>query len=106
MLETYPLFWSLGNARASTFGRTVDASSGRLMIAVLSGPADMARDLIRIRTAERRSQVKARAAHESFAEAHATAAEGSTAATRRWYNTQGTHQELQCGPDDDFEAGA
>ncbi len=38
-------------------------STGRLMIAVLGGLADVERDLIRTRTAEGRSRAKARGAH-------------------------------------------
>src|SRR6266704_3125791 len=38
-------------------------STGRLMIAVLGGLADMERDLIRTRTAEGRSRAKARGQH-------------------------------------------
>ena len=38
-------------------------STGRLMIAVLSGPADVERDLIRTRRAEGRSRAKARGQH-------------------------------------------
>jgi DNA invertase Pin-like site-specific DNA recombinase len=38
-------------------------STGRLMIAVLGGPADVERDLIRTRTAEGRSRAKARGQH-------------------------------------------
>jgi hypothetical protein len=38
-------------------------STGRLMIAVLGGLADVERDLIRTRTAEGRSRAQARAAH-------------------------------------------
>ena len=59
-------------------------STGRLMIAVLGGLADVERDLIRTRTAEGREPGEgARAAHGPTAEAHAAAAEGSTAAAGR-----------------------
>jgi DNA invertase Pin-like site-specific DNA recombinase len=47
-------------------------STGRLMIAVLGGLADVERDLIRTRTAEGRSRAKARG--HPPAETHATAA--------------------------------
>jgi DNA invertase Pin-like site-specific DNA recombinase len=40
-----------------------DTSTGRLMIAVLGGLADVERDLIRTRTAEGRSRAKARGQH-------------------------------------------
>lgn len=39
------------------------ASTGRLMIAVLGGLADVEHDLIRVRTAEGRSRAKARGQH-------------------------------------------
>ncbi len=51
-------------------------SVGRLMIPVLGGLADVERDLIRTRTAEDRE----RATYGPTAEAHAAAAERSTAA--------------------------
>ena len=41
-------------------GADTDTSTGRLMIAVLGGLADVERDLIRTRTAEGRSRAKAR----------------------------------------------
>jgi len=40
-----------------------DTSTGRLMLAVLDGLADVERDLIRTRTAEGRSRAKARGKH-------------------------------------------
>jgi DNA invertase Pin-like site-specific DNA recombinase len=40
-------------------GLDTGTSTGRLMIAVLGGPADVERDLIRTRTAEGRSRAKA-----------------------------------------------
>jgi DNA invertase Pin-like site-specific DNA recombinase len=68
--------------------------TGRLMIAVLGGLADVERDLIRTRTAERpRTGESARAAYGTAAEAHAAAAEGSAAAGRR-SNAQGTGEKL------------
>ena len=42
---------------------TTATSTGRLMIAVLGGLADVERDLIRTRTAEGRSRAKARGQH-------------------------------------------
>jgi DNA invertase Pin-like site-specific DNA recombinase len=62
-------------------------STGRLMIAVLGGLADVERDLIRTRTAEGRSRAKARGQHmgrppaltpEQQAEARKRRAEGAT----------------------------
>src|SRR5215471_6713271 len=51
-------FQSLAEPRADT-----GTSTGRLMIAVLGGLADMERDLIRTRTAEGRSRAKKRCQH-------------------------------------------
>jgi DNA invertase Pin-like site-specific DNA recombinase len=62
-------------------------STGRLMIAVLGGLADVERDLIRTRTAEGRSRAKARGQHivrplkltpQQAAEARRRRAEGAT----------------------------
>ena len=56
-------------------------STGRLMIAVLGGLADVERDLIRTRTAEGRSRAKARGQHMGRPPKLTAAAEGrSTAA--------------------------
>jgi DNA invertase Pin-like site-specific DNA recombinase len=57
-------------------------STGRLMIAVLGGLADVERDLIRTRTAEGRSRAKARGQHHGATPCphHATAAGRSPAA--------------------------
>src|SRR5919199_2908319 len=64
-------------------------STGRLMIAVLGGLADVERDLIRTRTAEGRSRAKARGQHmgrppkltpEQQAEARKRRSEGATLA--------------------------
>ena len=89
MTETVPQIRRLGYARVSTYGQTLDAqleqlrddgcrkiyrekasgaqadtdtatSTGRLMLAVLGGLADVERDLIRTRTVEGRSRAKAR----------------------------------------------
>jgi DNA invertase Pin-like site-specific DNA recombinase len=63
------------------------ASTGRLMIAVLGGLADVEHDLIRVRTAEGRSRAKARGQHmgrppkltpQQQAEARRRRAEGAT----------------------------
>ena len=81
-------------------------STGRLMIAVLGGLADVERDLIRTRTAEGREPGEgARAAYGPTAEAHAAAAERSTAAAGRRGHAQGTCEKLQRRQGDDFEAG-
>ncbi|MFZ2106585.1 MAG: recombinase family protein [Roseiarcus sp.] len=93
-------FRSPGEAWADT-----STSTGRLMIAVLGGLADVERDLIRTRTAEGRTRAKARAAHRAPPEAHARAAARSTASACRRCDSRGTGQELQRGAGDNFEAG-
>jgi len=80
-------------------------STGRLMIAVLGGLADVERDLIRTRTAESRSQAKTRGQHmgrppkltpQQATEARRRRAEGAA--------LKGTGAELRRGAGDDFEA--
>jgi DNA invertase Pin-like site-specific DNA recombinase len=80
-------------------------STGRLVIAVLGGLADVGRDLIRTRTAEARSRAKARRQHmrrppkltpQQQKEARRRQAEGVT--------LKETGKELQCRAGDDFEA--
>ena len=75
-------FLSLAEPWADT-----STSTGRLMIAVLGGLADVERDLIRTRTAEGRSRAKARGQHmgrppklnpEQQSEARLRRAEGAT----------------------------
>jgi DNA invertase Pin-like site-specific DNA recombinase len=61
-------------------------STGRLMLAVLGGLADVERDLIRTRTAEGRSRAKARG-HGPTGEAHAAATAGSKASAGGRRNT-------------------
>ncbi|MBV9913731.1 MAG: recombinase family protein [Sinobacteraceae bacterium] len=81
MPKTHPPKRPIGDARVSTHGQTLDAQleqlckagcakiyrhrhqSGRLMIAVVGGLADVERDLIRTRTAEGRARAKARGQH-------------------------------------------
>ncbi|MGH7113548.1 MAG: recombinase family protein [Stellaceae bacterium] len=58
IVDTKAQFRSLGEPWADT-----GTSTGRLMIAVLGGLADVERDLIRTRTAEGRSRAKARGQH-------------------------------------------
>jgi DNA invertase Pin-like site-specific DNA recombinase len=60
MVETHPekQFRSLAEPWADT-----GTSTGRLMLAVLGGLADVERDLIRTRTAEGRSRAKAQGKH-------------------------------------------
>ncbi len=67
-------------------------STGRLMLAVLGGLADVERDLIRTRTAEGRSRAKARGKHMGWLPSLKTPAQRKEATTRR---AQGaTLQEL------------
>src|SRR3954453_5784007 len=58
IVEAGAQFRSLAEPRADT-----STSTGRLMLAVLGGLADVERDLIRTRTAEGRSRAKARGKH-------------------------------------------
>src|SRR3954453_14162550 len=58
IVEAGAQFRSLAEPRADT-----STSTGRLMLAVLGGLADVERDLIRTRTAEGRSRAKARGQH-------------------------------------------
>src|SRR6201982_1438030 len=80
-------------------------STGRLMLAVLGGLADVERDLIRTRTAEGRSRAKAQGKHmgrppsltpRPTERGHQTARAGRYA--RR------TRPQLQCKPSHDFTA--
>jgi DNA invertase Pin-like site-specific DNA recombinase len=82
IVDTGGQFRSLAEPWADTA-----TSTGRLMIAVLGGLADVERDVIRTRTAEGRSQAKARGQHMSRppkladaqkAEARRRRAEGAT----------------------------
>ena len=79
-------------------------STGRLMMAVLGGLADVERDLIRTRTAEGRSRAMARGQHmgrppsltpQQAAEARQRRAEGAT--------PEGTGRKLQRRQIDDFQ---
>ncbi len=80
-------------------------STGRLMIAVLGGLADVERDLIRTRTAEGRSRAKARGQHMGRPpKLTAAAADGGTAAAGRGRDAQGAGPKLQRRQRDDFEA--
>src|SRR5260370_30576882 len=80
-----------------------DTSTGRLMLAVLGGLADVERDLIRTRTAEGRSRAKARRQQMGRPSKHAAAAERSTAAAGRGRDAHGTGEKLQRRPGDNFE---
>ena len=70
-------------------------STGRLMIAVLGGLADVERDLIRTRTAEGRSRAKARGQHMGRPpKLTPAAASRSTAAAGRGRHAEGAGQKL------------
>jgi DNA invertase Pin-like site-specific DNA recombinase len=82
----------------------IGTSTGRLMIAVLGGLADVERDLIRTRTAEGRSRPQQRGQHmgrpprltdDQKAEARRRRAEGATLAELA---------QLRCGQEHDFKA--
>ena len=80
-------------------------STGRLMIAVLGGLADVERDLIRTRTAEGRSRAKALGKHMGRPPAlHTAAAERGPPEARGRGHAQGTGRHLQCRARDDFTA--
>jgi DNA invertase Pin-like site-specific DNA recombinase len=76
-------------------------STGRLMIAVLGGLADVERDLIRTRTAEGRSRAKARGQHMGRPPKLNPARQIES---RRRCNPQGTAAKLRCGHCYDCEA--
>ena len=81
-------------------------STGRLMIAVLGGLADVERDLIP--HPHRRGPepgAEARAAHGSALETHGRAEGRSTAATGAGRNARGTRAQLRRGQEHDFETG-
>jgi len=95
-------------ASASTICLTMadtGTSTGRLMIAVLGGLADVERDLIRTRT-RRGPQpgAKARAAHGSTVETYRHAEGRSPAATCRVRDARRTRAQLRRGQEHDFEA--
>jgi DNA invertase Pin-like site-specific DNA recombinase len=75
-------------------------STGRLMIAVLGGLADVERDLIRTRTAEGRSRAIARGQHMGRPP---KLTDAQKAEARRRCNAQGVGPELRCWAGDDFE---
>ena len=81
-------------------------STGRQMIAVLGGRAAVERNLIRTRTAEGRSQAKARGKHMGRPPALTPEQLGRSApAPRRGCHAQGAGPELQCRAGDDFASG-
>src|SRR5271168_3619342 len=72
-------------------------STGRLMLAVLGGLADVERDLIRTRTAEGRSRAKARGKHMGRPpKLHTAAAERGQPTPRRGRYVRRTRSQLRC----------
>jgi DNA invertase Pin-like site-specific DNA recombinase len=80
-------------------------STGRLMLAVFGGLADVERDLIRTRTAEGRSRAKAQGKHMGRPPSLDTSPteRGDQAARARCYARR-TRPQLQCQPCHDFTA--
>jgi DNA invertase Pin-like site-specific DNA recombinase len=79
-------------------------STGRLMLAVLGGLADVERDLIRTRTAEGRSRAQKRGQHIGRPPKLTPAQKAEARrrrATRR--NARGTRAQLRRGQEYDFE---
>jgi DNA invertase Pin-like site-specific DNA recombinase len=78
-------------------------STGRLMLAVLGGLADVERDLIRTRTAEGRSRAKAQGKHMGRPPSlTATTTEGRDQTARAGRDAGRTRPQLQCKPRHDF----
>jgi DNA invertase Pin-like site-specific DNA recombinase len=72
-------------------------STGRLMLAVLGGLADVERDLIRTRTAEGRTRAKAQGVHMGAAPySQPGAAEGGHQTARGGRYVAGIGRQLQC----------
>jgi DNA invertase Pin-like site-specific DNA recombinase len=81
------------------------SSTGRLMLAVLGGLADVERDLIRTRTAEGRSRAKARGTHMGRPPSlNVFAEERGHQAARAGRYARRIGAQLQRQPRDDFEA--
>jgi DNA invertase Pin-like site-specific DNA recombinase len=80
------------------------SSTGRLMLAVLGGLADVERDLIRTRTAEGRSRAKAQGKHMGRPPS-LTPSQKKEAIRRRSQgrDTRRTRPQLQCKPSHDFQ---
>ena len=82
-------------------------STGRLMLAVLGGLADVEPDLIRTRTAEGRSRAKAQGKRMGRPPApHTSATEGARQAARAGSYVAGIGEELQCQPSHNFATSA
>ncbi len=79
-------------------------STGRLMIAVLGGLADVERDLIRTRTAEGRSRARACGQHMGPLETYRGTKGGSPTTPRGRCHPQGAGPELCSRDGDDFAA--
>src|ERR1700758_1148381 len=77
-------------------------STGRLMLAVLGGLADVERDLIRTRTAEGRSRAKAQGKHMGRPLPSPDATERGHQAARAGRDAGRTRPQLQCKPSHDF----
>jgi DNA invertase Pin-like site-specific DNA recombinase len=81
------------------------SSTGRLMLAVLGGLADVERDLIRTRTAEGRSRAKAQGKHMGRPPSLNTGTEERGHQTARaGRDARRTRPQLQRPPSDDFSA--
>ena len=81
-------------------------STGRLMLAVLGGLADVERDLIRTRTAEGRSRAKAQGKHMGRPPSLNTGTEeGGNQTPRAGRYARRISPQLQRQPRDDFTAG-
>lgn len=80
-------------------------STGRLILAVLGGLADVERDLIRTRTAEGRSRATARGQHMGRPPKLTPQQQNEARRRRAEGHTQGTRRGLQCRAGDDFPAG-
>ena len=79
-------------------------STGRLMLAVLGGLADVERDLIRTRTAEGRSRAKAREAHGPPPFPHTGTEERGHQTPRAGRYVAGIGAQLRRQPRDHFTA--
>ena len=98
IVDTKAQFRSLAEPWADT-----GTSTGRLMLAVLGGIADVERDLIRTRTAEGRSRAKAQGKHMGRPPfPHTRAAERGDQTPRAGRDARRTRPQLQCTPSHDF----
>jgi DNA invertase Pin-like site-specific DNA recombinase len=79
-----------------------DTSTGRLMLAVLGGLADVERDLVRTRTAEGRSRAKAQGKHMGRPPSLPGPTERGHQTARAGRYAGRTRPQLQCKPSHDF----